>query len=147
MYASILFAVIFLLNHCVGLLNDFKPPVQVDQQRRREVPAWDSFQVKYRLREAQARSALREMRFWESLSPEDQLYFHMPIKGFKSEQQLERDRIPDSKVPIDESEDEAQSSPEEDYEMEESDESDFDEDTETLYIPEEEASKNYDLFA
>lgn len=108
------------------------------------------------------RSALREMRFWEDLSPEDQLYFHMPIRGFASEQQLERDRIPDSRAATDGSGDtEDHSAAEEDHEGavsdydsdpdadSGSDENDFglDEDPEPLYMPEEDASKSYNLFA
>lgn len=109
---------------------------------------WDSFQIKYKLREAQARSALREMRFWESLSPEDQLYFHMPVKGFNSDQQLERDHIPDGKNPAHVSEDEDHSaSSEEEYEEGSFAESDSASEVEALYAPEEDISKDYAPFA
>lgn len=143
---TLILSVILLIDPCTSLTNNSKAYLEAGRRRQSEKPMWDPLQVKYKLREAQVRSALREMRFWEGLSPEDQLYFHMPIKGFNSEQQVERDRISGAKEPVERSEAEDRSaSEEEDYEEDFSTENESEDDFETLYAPREEISKDYNF--
>lgn len=140
---TLVLLVVLLIGLTTSLSSDYTAYLEVGRRRQSEKPIWDSLQIKYKLREAQIRSALREMRFWESLSPEDQLYFHMPIKGFNSEQQVERDRIPEARKPVgkDEAEDRSDSE-EEDYE-EDRTESEMEDDFDALYTPGEGVSRDY----